>query len=112
MTKLSSRSQTLGRTGPPSGVGLVRAAASRPVSAEVQLTENALSPTSWLVLLLAGGATAATVRWLAYLFFCAWVIRRTGDPAALDHVATAARAFPGGQVGTSSRAQRLTSRTS
>lgn len=44
MTKLSSRSQTLERTGPPSGVGSVKAAASRPVSAEVRLTENALSP--------------------------------------------------------------------
>lgn len=31
--------------------------------------------------------------WIAYLIFCAFLVRRTGDAASLRHAATAARAF-------------------
>ncbi len=36
----------------------------------------------------------AFLAWVTYLFFLGWVIHSTRDPAALGHVAEAARAFP------------------
>jgi hypothetical protein len=32
--------------------------------------------------------------WCAYLVFCAWLVKRTDDPKALDHAASAAKAYP------------------
>jgi hypothetical protein len=32
--------------------------------------------------------------WCAYLIFCRWLVKFTGDPDDLRHAATAARAFP------------------
>jgi hypothetical protein len=32
--------------------------------------------------------------WCACLVFCAWLVKRTDDPKALDHAASAAKAYP------------------
>jgi hypothetical protein len=32
--------------------------------------------------------------WCAYLVFFAWLVKRTDDPKALDHAASAAKAYP------------------
>jgi hypothetical protein len=32
--------------------------------------------------------------WCAYLVFCAWLVKRTDDPKALDHADSAAKAYP------------------
>ena len=39
-------------------------------------------------------AALAAVCWISYLIFCAWLVKYTGEPKSLRHVASAVRAFP------------------
>lgn len=53
-----------------------------------------MSSLLWLVLPVLGAALLLFLRWVAYLIFCAWIVRVTGNSRALRDVAVAARAFP------------------
>lgn len=47
----------------------------------------------WLLFVPVVTAVLVLLRWLAYLWFCGWVIKTTGDPKALREVATAMHAL-------------------
>lgn len=49
----------------------------------------------WLLLVPAVLPVCALIRWLAVLRFGRWLVRETGDPAALGHAAALADAMRG-----------------
>jgi hypothetical protein len=51
-------------------------------------------PSGWVVALPLTAAALFLRRWVAYLLFCAWIVRRTSSTKSLHDVATAARAIP------------------
>lgn len=54
-----------------------------------------MPPLVWLTFPVLAGAGFLFLSWVAYLAFCAWIVRRTGGTKALHDVAAAAGAFRG-----------------